>query len=149
MYVRCGSYAAQHLTDGYIPESVALSYGTPALADTLVRVKLWRRTRGGWRMPDYLDYNPSKQAVDKSRKDAAERQKRSRERVASLRDKRVTSPAPAPAPKNGSVVTATDRPPASAHRKPGFSSSNGSAATRQPPPYAQAVHHALNPEDPT
>src|SRR5215469_2418786 len=90
LYVRCGTYAAQHLTDGFIPENTALLYGaskirsrgddatpgTETLAETLVRVKLWRRVRGGWRMPDYLDYNPSKQAVDKERKAAAERQRR-------------------------------------------------------------------------
>src|SRR5215467_4729334 len=73
LYVRCGAYAAEHLTDGFIPESIALLYGSDALAETLVKTKLWRRTRGGWRMPDYLDYNPSKEAVDKERKQAAER----------------------------------------------------------------------------
>jgi hypothetical protein len=86
LYVRCGTYAAQHSTDGFIPEQVALQYGTRKLADTLVRAKLWRRTRGGWRMPDYLDYNPSKQAVDNERKSAAERQRRRREALLSRRD---------------------------------------------------------------
>jgi hypothetical protein len=86
LYVRCGTYAAEHLTDGFIPEQVALQYGTPALAATLVETKLWRRARGGWRMPDYLDYNPSKEAVDKERKQAAERQRRRREHLMSQRD---------------------------------------------------------------
>lgn len=68
LYVRCGSYAAQHLTDGFVPDEVALLYGSRELADTLVRTKLWRRARGGWRMPDYLDYNPSReQVVDKQK----------------------------------------------------------------------------------
>lgn len=78
LYVRCGTYAAQHLTDGFIPEQVALQYGTPALVETLVATKLWRRARGGWRMPDYLDYNPSREAVERERKAAAERQRRHR-----------------------------------------------------------------------
>jgi hypothetical protein len=78
LYVRCGTYAAQHLTDGFIPEDVALLYGSAGLADALVSAKLWRRARGGWRMPDYLDYNPSKEAVEKERKAAAERQRRRR-----------------------------------------------------------------------
>ena len=48
------------------------------LAETLVRTKLWRRTRGGWKMPDYLEYNPSAKAVGNERKKAAERQRRHR-----------------------------------------------------------------------
>src|SRR5258708_38690712 len=93
LYVRCGTYAAEHLTDGFIREDIAVLYGASdtgsrrnpgtgkpeTLAETLIRTKLWRRTRGGWRMPDYLDYNPAKMAVDKERKSAAERQRRSRE----------------------------------------------------------------------
>ena len=90
LFVRCGAYAAQHSTDGFIPEQVALLYGTRKLADALVRAKLWRRVRGGWRMPDYLDYNPSKEAVDKERKAAAERQRRRREVMLSRRDTDVT-----------------------------------------------------------
>ena len=98
LYVRCGTYAAQHSTDGFIPEQVALLYGTRKLADTLVQAKLWRRARGGWRMPDYLDYNPSKESVDKERKAAAERQRRSREARLSRRDSGVTNGVSPPAP---------------------------------------------------
>jgi hypothetical protein len=115
LYVRCGTYAAQHSTDGFIPEQVALQYGSPELAESLVRAKLWRRVRGGWRMPDYLDYNPSKQAVDKDRKAAAERQRRRREAMSSQRDNGVTHavspPAPSrarPGPKTADVVNRTN-----------------------------------------
>ena len=76
LYVRCGTYAAQHLTNGFIPDEVALLYGTCELAEVLVRTKLWRRTRGGWQMPDYLEYNPSRETVDNERRANAERQKR-------------------------------------------------------------------------
>jgi hypothetical protein len=79
LFVRCGTYCARHLTDGFIPEDVALLYGAPELVETLVRTKLWRRTRGGYRMRDYLAYNPSAQTVDKERAQKAERQKRWRE----------------------------------------------------------------------
>jgi hypothetical protein len=101
LYVRCGAYAAQHLTDGFIPENVALLYGSAALADALVETKLWRRARGGWRMPDYLDYNPAKTAVDNDRKLKAERQKRWRE----ARGRRVTN-----ASSNASGDAAPSRP---------------------------------------
>ena len=76
LYTRCGTYASQHLTDGFIAEHVALLYGSAELAETLVRARLWRRVRGGWQMPDYLDYNPSREAVEKERKLKAERQRR-------------------------------------------------------------------------
>ena len=76
LFVRCGTYAAQHLTDGFIPQQVVLLYGSEALADTLVEAKLWRRTRGGWQIHDYLNYNPSKQAVNNDRKNNADRQRR-------------------------------------------------------------------------
>lgn len=79
LFVRCGTYCARHLTDGFIPEHVALLYGSPELVETLVRTKLWRRVRGGWRMPDYLEYNPSAQTVDKDRAAKTERQRRWRE----------------------------------------------------------------------
>ena len=102
LYVRCGTYAAEHSTDGIISEDIAVLYGASdtgsrrnpgtgkpeTLAETLIRTTLWRRVRGGWKMPDYLDYNPSKMAVDKERKAAAERQRRRREVVVSRRDSR-------------------------------------------------------------
>ena len=156
LFVRCGTYAAEHLTDGFIPEHVAVLYGgsqvrsrgdaadgkAEALAETLVRTKLWRRTRGGWRMPDYLDYNPSKEAVDKERKNAADRQRRSREAKLSRRDSRrdngVSHTAPTrPDPCEGSVVTDPERAPTARAPTPKpISSINGA---RQPPPLADVL----------
>jgi hypothetical protein len=92
LYVRCGTYAAEHLTDGFISEDIAVLYGAcdtgsrrnpgtgkpETLGETLVRTKLWRRAAKGWRMPDYLDYNPSAFQVKQERKQAAERQRRHR-----------------------------------------------------------------------
>ena len=120
LFVRCGTYAAQHLTDGFIPEDIANLYGATStgsrrdgdagkaetLAETLVSTGLWRRVRGGWKMRDYLEYNPSKQAVDNERRQKAERQKRWRE----AQRRRVTHPSsnavgdappPRPAPTKG------------------------------------------------
>ena len=87
LYVRCGSYAAQQLTDGFIPEHIALLYGSETLAETLVRAGLWRRTRGGWRMPDYLDYNPSKKQVQAEREKTRERVRKHRESAGKSKDR--------------------------------------------------------------
>ena len=92
LFVRCGTYAAEHTTDGIIAEEIAELYGASAtgsrrnpgtgkpetLAETLVRTGLWHRVRRGWTIHDYLDYNPSREAVLKERKDAADRQRRRR-----------------------------------------------------------------------
>jgi hypothetical protein len=79
LYVRCGSYSAQHLTDGFVPAEVAAQYGSPEWARRLVVVDYWRVVAGGYQMPDYLDYNPSKAQVLRERAQKAERQKRWRE----------------------------------------------------------------------
>ena len=113
LYVRCGSYAAQHLTDGFIPEQTVQSFGglnssrgaDGTLADALVKTKLWRRTRGGWIMPDYLDFNPSKEAVENERRAKAERQKRWREG----QRRRVTNPS-SDASQDALVTPAPTRP---------------------------------------
>jgi hypothetical protein len=78
LYVRCGTHAAQHLTDGFVGRETVTLYGDDNLAAALVRAKLWHRARGGWLIHDYLDYNPSREAVERERKAAAERQRRYR-----------------------------------------------------------------------
>jgi hypothetical protein len=137
LYVRCGTYAAEHLTDGFIPEDIAVLYGAcdtgsrpnpgtgkpETLADTLVRTKLWRRSRSGWRMRDYLDYNPSREAVENERKAATERQRRRREGMASRRDDGVTHAVSPPAPSRpvpgSSVVDVVNRPNGSSGSRAG------------------------------
>lgn len=91
LYVRCGSWASQQLTDGFVPTSIALLYGSCELTEVLVAVNLWTRVSGGWQMHDYLTYNPSKQQVQADRHAAAERQKRARERAREAREARESA----------------------------------------------------------
>jgi 5-methylcytosine-specific restriction endonuclease McrA len=58
LYARCGSYAAQHLTDGFIPRDVALTYGDAEQVASLVAAGLWVPTRSGWRMPKRISSIP-------------------------------------------------------------------------------------------
>lgn len=88
LYVRCGSYCAQHLTDGFVPAPVVLLYGSVELAEALVEARLWKPVKGGWQMHDYLTYNPSREKVTAERDAAAERQRRARERRAAEQHKR-------------------------------------------------------------
>jgi len=151
LYVRCGTYAAEHLTDGFIPEDIAVLYGASdtgsrrnpgtgkpeTLSETLVRTKLWLRARAGWRMRDYLDYNPSKQAVDKERKAAAERQRRRRDTLTSRRDSRsdtaVTHATPTrPDPYIADRSHQRAGPGYPQGQRPPFSDNSNGAASRHP-----------------
>lgn len=62
----CGlCYCARLLTDGFIPRGqirrLADVDNAPELADRLVECGLWEVCEGGWRIHDYLDYNPSRE----------------------------------------------------------------------------------------
>lgn len=50
LWVRAGSWCALNLSDGYVPMSVALSLGTEANVERLVKAGLWERRRGGFEM---------------------------------------------------------------------------------------------------
>jgi hypothetical protein len=80
LWVRCGAYCAQHLTDGFVPRQIVLIYGSVTLAEVLVEVRLWVSVDGGWQMNDFLTYNRSRSQVLSDRKEGLERQRRSRER---------------------------------------------------------------------
>ena len=72
-------YAAQHLTDGAIPDSSLTGMGqftgtrARSLAERLVEVGLWERNGAGYAIHDYLDYNPSRKSLEERRKAARER----------------------------------------------------------------------------
>lgn len=151
LFVRCGTYAAQHLTDGFVRQDVALLYGSAELAGTLVRTKLWHRARGGWQIHDYLDYNPSREAVENERKAAAERQKRRREAMPSRRESRrdtaVSTPAPTrPVPYVSTGSNQRAGPGYPQARKPEVNPLDG-AASRHPSsrPFDEAIADALSP----
>lgn len=72
LYIVGLSYCANQLTDGYIPETtLPLLAGMAGLdwqiakqsAGKLLDVCLWIATQNGWQIPDYLDYNPSRDQV--------------------------------------------------------------------------------------
>lgn len=73
LFARCGSYAAQHLTDGFVPAAIARQYGTATMIKRLIEVGYWTADRDGYLMHDYLDYNPSRSKVEEDRARTAER----------------------------------------------------------------------------
>lgn len=88
-----GSWSADELTDGWIPDDV-VDYLAPAvgqeLAKRLESAGLWHRvTRdgdAGWQFHDWTDQNPTKEQVLAERAAAATRQKRARDRAREKRE---------------------------------------------------------------
>lgn len=90
LYVRCGSWAAQQASDGRVPKSIAKSYGTARMIKALLEVGLWH-VEGhdckscpevdakSYLIHDYLEFNPSRVAIQKERNAKTIRQQRWRE----------------------------------------------------------------------
>lgn len=90
LYVRCGSWAAQQVTDGVVPKHVAKMYGTPRMIKALVDAGLWHQKGhdchscpevdgNSYVIHQYLEKNPSRAETDAARKAKSERQQRWRE----------------------------------------------------------------------
>lgn len=90
LYVRCGSWAAQQASDGRIPKSIARSYGTARMIKALVEAGLWHQAGHdcdscpevdvkSYQIHDYLEYNPSRVAIQNERNSKTVRQQRWRE----------------------------------------------------------------------
>lgn len=67
LFCRAGVYCARHLTDGFIPSAVATMYGSRRDINQLVASTLWVEVEGGYAMPDFLEYQPSRADVEDRR----------------------------------------------------------------------------------
>jgi len=80
LWARCCSYSASQELDGRIPKAIAHTYGTRRDIERLLRSGLWIDVEGSYWVPDFLDYNPSREALAARRATEAERQNRWRYR---------------------------------------------------------------------
>ncbi|SDP61244.1 hypothetical protein SAMN04487905_10653 [Actinopolyspora xinjiangensis] len=82
LWVRCGSWAAAHLTDGFVPADIVTRYGTTKQAEKLVQAGLWEHAESdgesGYQFHDWFDYQRSAEQVRSERAGAAKRKQRSR-----------------------------------------------------------------------
>ena len=84
MFIAGLGYAREHLTDGFIPDRFVASCGLvqrpQAVAKALSSraVSLWHRTRGGYTIHDYHDWNQKASEIKAKR--AAERERKRRQR---------------------------------------------------------------------
>ena len=62
-YLESGTYCARELTDGFVPlnKAKAIAGTTRALKELVPG--LWEPVAGGYRIHDYLDYNPTREKV--------------------------------------------------------------------------------------
>ncbi len=75
-WMMCGSYAADHELNGEVPREFAERLaGSPQalrrLSSKLIAVGLWEVSETGWRMHDYLAWNPSREELERKRVDAS------------------------------------------------------------------------------
>jgi hypothetical protein len=71
------SWVAKQLTNGFIPERVLAKLtgaDVSLLARDLVAAGLWEEEPGGYRIHDFLEYNPDKETVERRRRANRDRQ---------------------------------------------------------------------------
>lgn len=92
LWAVAGSWCADNLTDGFVPEDVCARWNKHyrKLAAVLCDVGLWHPTtrdgEPGWQFHDWAQFQPSATAVRKERAAAAERQRRAREAAKAKRE---------------------------------------------------------------
>lgn len=81
------SYCAGHLTDGFVDdefveEKLPAPRERAAVTSALEDAGLWAREGEGWRINDWLDFNPSRDEVlDRRRRDAERKKRKESERT--------------------------------------------------------------------
>jgi len=80
LWVRAGSWCAQHLTDGFVPEEMVGILGTPAQRAKLIKAGLWIEVDGGCQFHEWNENGrqPTAKQVREKRERAAERQAKHR-----------------------------------------------------------------------
>lgn len=79
LWVRAGSWAAQQLTDGYVPKDIARSMGTAGQVDKLVMAGLWLPCGQGYEFHQWEERQPLRKDVEEKRRSNAERLRKWRE----------------------------------------------------------------------
>lgn len=96
------SYAACHLTDGFLPAEWVRKQAPTKLVNRLVDIGAWAKEDGGYRISDFLDYNPSRERVLENRRVTKDRVTRYRTRTNAGRNA-LPEPDPYPTPELHSV----------------------------------------------
>jgi len=82
LYLLGLAYARQHLTDGFVPESVVSSCGAISNSGSIAKVlanrtiRLWRKVKGGYVIHDFHAWNPTAQREKEKREQHREKMRR-------------------------------------------------------------------------
>lgn len=79
-YTRMLSYCGQQLTDGFVEADVVKFIAKPGLIKKLSGQGFVEATKGGLVIPDYLEYNPTRERAEEERAKARERMRKLREK---------------------------------------------------------------------
>ncbi len=95
LYVSALCWCSENLTEGFIPDEnvtrIARVRSTKATAKELEGRGLWERVDGGWQIHDYLDYNPTRAAVQAERGRNAARQQEYRDKKKAAEAKKAAA----------------------------------------------------------
>lgn len=98
------TYCARELTDGFIPLKKAKEYASPKVVKELVP-GLWEPCAGGFRVHDFLQYNPTRAQVLAEREAARRRMSRRTSDELQAKDERISdAPVPDPVPTSRSPI---------------------------------------------
>lgn len=75
LWVRAGSYASAHLTDGFIASAIALAMANECDADALVNVGLWDRVDGGYQFHGWDEWQPDAEEERIRREERSEKRR--------------------------------------------------------------------------
>lgn len=78
LWAAAACYCARHLTDGFVPSAVADGFGHARVWARLVDAGLVDLVTGGYRLHDWLDYNPPRTKVLRERQEARDRMRSNR-----------------------------------------------------------------------
>lgn len=79
LWTIAGSWCADQLTDGHVPDYMIREWGPPpSAAEALVDAGFWERETGGYAFRNWLEYQPSRADVDADRDASRERMRRLR-----------------------------------------------------------------------
>ena len=154
LYIRCGTYVAEHLLDGHVPTEIAAQYGTPEWIKKLTDVRLWEIEPGGqsYNMPLYFEHgNLTRERVLADRKAKSERQQRwlEKSRKSSSGQRRVSRPSTRQS-ADPSRVTSADLPlpPSLTGRKGAHAraTARGAGGAPQPPLLLPVEQHPFKPD---
>jgi hypothetical protein len=97
LWTLAGAWSSDHLKDGYVPLYVLDQVGADeVLADELVRVKLWTKTKTGYQFRNWAKWQQTREDVEGRRKAERDRKNAYREQKRAEREKSGERPAPVP-----------------------------------------------------